>query len=83
MEKIFSLWEVGDLLQRKTGHFRTLTKTILSPRLVLGVAAVTGQHSSQYDGFNEDGILYESLDLDTGSVIQTYLHAWVWEKADG
>jgi hypothetical protein len=36
-----------------------------------------------YDGKNEDGILYESLDLNTGSVVHTYLHAWVWEKADG
>ena len=80
MEKIFSLWEVGDLLQRKSSAY---SKYRASPRLVLGVTAVTGQHSSQYNGMNEDGILYESLDLDTGGVIQTYLHAWVWEKADG
>ena len=80
MEKIFSLWEVGDLLQPKIS---AIGKYRATPRLVLGVVAVTGQHSSQYDGTNEDSILYESLDLDTGSVLKTYLHGWVWEKADG
>jgi len=76
MEKIFSLWEVGDLLQYRADQRGGVQES----RLVLGVVSVEGYHSSMYDGKNEDGILYESLDLNTGSVLHTYLHGWVWEK---
>ena len=78
MDKVFSLWEVGDLLKHKAEQ-----RGVHEARLVIGVVSVEGFHSSMYDGKNEDGILYESLDLNTGGVLLSYLHGWVWEKADG
>ena len=75
MDKVFSLWEVGDLLQ-----YQKRQRIKEEFRLVLGVVSVEGYHSSMYDGKNEDGIVYECLDLSTGSVLKTYLHGWVWEK---